>query len=55
MGQAQHPIPLAGRKTLPHTFYCEIYIRENGPHGVLIDQFLAPFPIPLAHELHRLI
>ena len=55
MGQAQHPIPLAGRKILTHTIHGEIYIRENGPHGVLIDQFLAPFPIPLTHELHCLI
>ena len=42
-------------KLLTHTFYREIYIREDGPHGVLIDQFLALFPIPLTHELHCLI
>ena len=55
MGQAQHPIPLVRRKILTHTVHCEIYIREDGPHGVLIDQFFAPFPVPSAHEFHCLI
>ena len=55
MGQAQHPIPLTRRKTLPHLFYREIYIREDGPHGVLVNQFFAPFPLPLAGELRGLL
>ena len=55
MGQAQHPIPLVRCKILTHFVHGEIYIREDGPHGVFIDQFLAPFPLPLTHELHGLI